>query len=200
MSMEKVKKAVQIEEPPEPAPSITPELVRSTLEILESKGLIHLTEKGAYVPTVRGWRLLTEIKTTKEEIEAFGHKDIKCGDLKRIVLTKKGFPEDDSVIGVKANKSAKELSEEFKSALKQGRKVEIEIEVNGKKEIFSGFGSPALSFEDEEKIEIRKDDEIREGTIVILSNKSASELNEEIRDLIRNPETKIKMTLIVRSE
>jgi DNA-binding HxlR family transcriptional regulator len=52
---------------PEPLPIITPEMVRTTLRALESKGMVKYMEGGAYVPTESGWKRLMEVKTVKEE-------------------------------------------------------------------------------------------------------------------------------------
>ncbi len=197
METEKIKNAIP-EELPEPAPSITPELVKSTLEILESKGLVYLTEKAAYIPTQKGWRLLTEIKTVKEEIEAVGHKNLDLTSEESISLTKSEEIKS-STIGIKANKAAKDLREDFKNAAKQGRRIEIKIEVDGLTETLFAFGSPALLFESSDVLEIRKDDEINKATVAILANKSAKNLGEEVKKALKEGK-KVKVILIVRAD
>ena len=172
------------EELPEPAPAITPEMIQTVYKLLESEGILYSTPKGVYIPTERGWKLLMETRTFEDEIKAFGDERLTLKDENEIEITK-----DDeirpSTVGIGANKGASELKDKVKEALKQGCRVEIEIEAGGKVERIEGFGSPALTFESDKKIRIRKDDEIDGATIAILANKSARELGEGLKEEIK---------------
>jgi hypothetical protein len=191
------KEMQKIAEDVESAPKITPELLRATYEALESRGALFYSDKGVYVPTERGWKLLMEIKPVKEEINAYGSKEIKATDLKSISITK---DEDinDSTIAIKANKACKDLKKEIKSALKDGKKIEITIECEGVTEKIIAFGSPALKLDDDKVIEIRKDDKIDKKTLAIMANKSANELSQELIDSLRKDGNKVKITLEIK--
>ncbi|MEM5867289.1 MAG: DUF371 domain-containing protein [Candidatus Aenigmatarchaeota archaeon] len=196
--MENVKKAQGPPEiAPEPSPTITPEMVRSVFEILESKGMIHYTAGGAYIPTESGWKLLMELKPVREEIVGFGHGDIKAINDSLIRITKSSDV-DDATIVVNANKACKDLSEEFKAAIKTGGKVEVKVEVEGEEEVFFGCGSPALKLTSKEEILIRKDSKIDGKTVVILSDKSANELKQSLIEKLKNPGNKVKITFEIK--
>jgi hypothetical protein len=189
---------VRPEGAPEPMPEITPEMIRIALKALESKGMVKYTEGGAYVPTEGGWKLLSEIKSVKEEIIAYGHPSINATNLKAIFITKAGEAKENGVIAVKANKSPKDFKKEIKDALKEARKVEVTIEAEGVKEKIVGYGSPALKLSSSEEIAIRKDDFIDGKTAVILAGKAANELNQELIEKLRKENTKVKITLEVK--
>jgi hypothetical protein len=67
--------------------------------------------------------------------------------------------------------------------------------VDGLEEKVLAYGSPALELNDENTIVINKTDLINEGTVVILANKAAHDLKEELREKIKNENTKIKILL-----
>jgi len=182
---------------PEPSPAITPEMLKEVLEILESKGMIHYTAGGAYIPTESGWKLLMELKPVKEEIIAYGHPEIKATSNVEIKITKTSNV-DDATIAVNANKACKDLSEEFKAAIKAAGKVEVKIEVEGEEEIFTAYGSPALKLASREEIVIRKSSFVDGKTLAILSDKSACELKQSLVEKLRNPQAKVKISLEIK--
>jgi len=183
----------------EPMPEITPEMIRITLRVLESKGMVKYAEGGAYVPTESGWKLLSEIKSVKEEVIAYGHPSVDATNLRAIFITKAGETKENGVVAVKANKSPKDFKKEVRDALKEARKVEITIEAEGMKETIAGHGSPALKLSSSEEIAIRKDDFIDGKTVVILADKAANELGQELIEKLRKENTKVKITFEVKS-
>ena len=195
---EDIKKGEEIE--PRPMPTITPEMIRTALELLEAKGLTYYTEKGVYIPTQKGWKLLMEIKPVKEEIIAYGHPNIRAKHETTFEITKEEEigPEADCVIGVRANKACEDLSDEMKQALKEGRKVEITLEVEGIEEKIVAYGSPALKLTHSKSMVVRKSDFIDDRTLAILANKSASEISREIIEKMKKPETRMKIILEIK--
>ncbi|MEM5879275.1 MAG: DUF371 domain-containing protein [Candidatus Aenigmatarchaeota archaeon] len=182
---------------PEPSPSITPEMLKDVLEILESKGMIHYTATGAYIPTESGWKLLMELKSVREEIFGHGHPEIKASDNSTIRITK-GLDIDDATIAVNVDKACKDLSEDFKAAIKSARKVEVKIEVEGEGEVFVAYGSPALKLTSKEEIVIRKDSLVDGKTVAILSDKSANELKQSLIEKLKNSQTRVKISLEIK--
>jgi hypothetical protein len=196
MNEEKIKEYRE----PEAAPEITPEMIQTTLRILESKGMIHYTESGAYVPTESGWKLLAEITPVKEEIIAHGHpkitaRDMSCLEIRRGPEIGKDI---DSVIAVKADKACNDLKKETRDALREAKKVEITIETEGVADKVTAYGSPALRLTHPEEIVIRKDDFIDSRTLAILADKSANELKQELVEKLRNENTKVKIILEIK--
>lgn len=188
------------EREPEPMPTITPEMVQTTLKALEAKGMVYYSEGGVYIPTEKGWKLLLEVKPTKEEMEAYGHPNITATHTTTLEITKANEirKDADCIIGIKANKACIDLKKEFKEALKEGRKVEITIEALGIRDKVVAYGSPALKLNHPEDVVIRKSDFIDNRTLAILADKAASELKRELIEKIKNSETKIKITLEIK--
>jgi hypothetical protein len=196
------KRRIKLQEiEPGGMPEITPEMIRLTFRALETKGLIYYMKGGIYVPTEKGWRLLMEVKPTKEEIIAYGHPNITATHKTTLEITKASEIKKDAdcIIGVKANKACIDLKKGFKDALMEAKKVEIEIETEGIKDKIVAFGSPALKLTSQEDIVIRKSDFIDGRTLAILADKAACDLKKELAEKLKNPETKIKVTLEVKS-
>lgn len=191
---------VKSQEFPRPMPEITPEMIQTALKALEAKGMVYYTEKGAYIPTESGWKLLMEIKPVKEEIIAYGHHNITAIHKTTFEVTKEENlgKEGSCIIGVRANKACKDLNEEFKNALKEGKKVEIRIEVEGISDKVIAFGSPALKLSDEKSIVVRKSDYIDKRTLAILSDKAACDIKREIVEKMKNPQTKMRIILEIK--
>lgn len=197
--MKEIKKAQREPEiPSEPFPSITPEMIHTTFKALESTGMIYYTEGGVYVPTETGWKLLMEVKPKIETIEAFGDSKILAISESSIRITK-GSNITEDCIAIRSTKSCVDLDEEFKTALMVARKVEITVNVDGFVDKIVAFGSPALKLTSKNDIIIRKDDFIDENTLAILSDKSASELRNEVKEKLRNGNAKIKITFEIKS-
>ncbi len=195
---EKIKEMGEIE--PE-LPAITPEMIRTTFEALEAKGMVFYSESGAYIPTERGWKLLMEIKPVREEIIAYGHPNVTAKHETTLEITKaEEIKKDaDCIIGVRANKACKDLSKEFKDGLKEGRKLEITIQVEGIEDTIVAYGSPALKLSNEEDIVVRKSDFIDGRTLAILANKAACDLKKELIEKLKDPKTEIKVILEIKS-
>jgi len=185
---------------PEPSPTITPEMIQTTLKVLESKGMVHYTSGGAYVPTEWGWKLLTEIKAVREEIFAHGHPHVESANRETIVITKEMEikRDTDAVIAISSDKACKDLNNEFKNALKEAKRVEITIEAEGERDKIVAYGSPALKLTNSEDIVIRKDSFIDGRTVAILSDKSANELRQELVEKLRVSGATVKITLEIK--
>ncbi len=186
---------------PENGPTITPDMIKLVHQTLEKRGLLYYSEGGVYVPTEKGWRLLTEIKPVTETVSASGSHGIIATCTHSIGLTKSESVHADGkdcMIGVKADKSCKELGDEFRDSLKGGRKVKITIEADGVSDSFEAFGSPALSVSDEEGMVIRKDDFIDDKVVAIMADKSASDLSKELIEKLKKSDTKVTVFLTIQ--
>jgi len=185
---------------PEPSPAITPEMIKSTFEALESRGMVHYTSGGIYVPTEEGWKLLMETRPEKEQIFARGHPKVLATNREMIKITRGEILEKelDATIAVKSDKACKDLKDEFKAALKRAKKVEIVIESEGVSDKIVAYGSPALKLSSMEEIIIRKDSDIDGRTLAILADKSANELNQELVERLRKLDAVVKIGLEIK--
>ena len=185
---------------PEPSPTITPEMIQTAFEVLKSRGMIHYSSGGAYVPTEAGWKLLKEIKLLREEFFARGNSHVEATNQRMLVITKNAdIKKDvDAVIAVGSEKACTELRYEFRNALKEAKRVKITIEAEGVEDKIVAYGSPALKLSNNEEIMIRKDAFIDGRTLAILADKAANELKQELIEKLRNPNTTVKITLEIK--
>ncbi|MEM0480872.1 MAG: DUF371 domain-containing protein [Candidatus Aenigmatarchaeota archaeon] len=135
----------------------------------------------------RGWRIVKIFGNIKEEIIAYGHKNVKASHETTIEITKDDYLTErgDCIIGIKANKACSDFSEEFKIALKSGAKVKITLECENEKDEFFGFGSPALKLSDNRSVVIRRSDYIDERTAIILADKAAKDLKRSLIEKLK---------------
>lgn len=136
-----------------------------------------------------------------EEVFAFGHSLIRSTHKTTFEVTKDEHLTErgDCIIAVKANKSARDLSREFKEAAKKpDSEIKIIIEVEGDVETVKAFGSPYLTFTHPTEMVVRKSSYVCGRTIAIKASKAACDLPREIVSKLQNPEQKIKITLISR--
>jgi len=183
------------------APEITPAMIQTAFRVLEASGMVIYGEEGAYIPTESGWKLLVRSKPVKEEINAFGHKNIAASHTTTFEITKAAEleKEGDCIIAVKADKACADLNKELRNALKEAKRVEITIEAEGVSDVVMAYGSPALRMRHVEDIVVRKSDYIDDRTLAILADKSASELKQELVEELRKPNTKVKIILEIKS-
>ena len=183
-------------------PTITPEMINLVHQTLETRGLLYHSEGKIYIPTENGWRVFSDVKRAKDEVNCHGSAEITASSSSCIGLAKSEkigeSKEGDSIIGVKADKSCKDLGKELKGSLKCGNKVKITIEAGDIIDEFEAFGSPALVITDEGYIMIRKDDHIDEKTVAIMADKSACDLKKELIEKLKDPETKVKLTISIK--
>lgn len=194
-----MKKMPTPDQPHGPSPEITPHMVHTAMNALEKTGMIYYSEGGLYVPTEGGWKLLMEA-SGREEVTAYGHQDIRATDNTGFAIVKAASPEkyQKAIIAVKADKACKDFDRKFKNSLKSGKRIEITIEADGIEDKITAFCSPAFTLTSSEEIAVRKDDRIDGKTIGILANKSAAELDQDLVEKLRNPETKVKIVFEIK--
>jgi hypothetical protein len=172
----------------------TPEMIQFTLTELETKGLVEFYE-GEYTPTEKAQELFKKIEVVKDEIIAWGHPDIAATNKTKIKITSDSIPNDDSVIGVRANKACIDIKPRIKERLKLSEYVKITIDVEGAEDKIIAYGSPALVLKDKNDIIIEKSDFIDNKTLAILADKVAHDLKDELKRKLKNKNTKIKILI-----
>ncbi|WP_290900397.1 DUF371 domain-containing protein [Ferroglobus sp.] len=136
-----------------------------------------------------------------EIISAYGHENIKATHKTTFEITKEKdlTPRGDCIIGVRADKSIRDINDDLKRILRREERVEVVLNLPdyGLEERLFGFGSKRMSFEDESDVVVRKSDFVCGRTLLIKSNKAARDLNREFVELLRDRKTLIEMLVVV---
>ncbi|AHF80078.1 DUF371 domain-containing protein [Thermococcus paralvinellae] len=135
----------------------------------------------------------------KEVIHCYGHENVKATHKSTLEITKEDFltPRGDCIICIKANKSLKELNEEFKRALKSGKKVRIRVIVDNFVDEIIASGDERLTFENDISMVIRKSTYVDGRTLAIKANKAAKDIDRRIIEKLKDPNQKAVIELII---
>ncbi len=136
-----------------------------------------------------------------EEIVAFGHKLIKSVHRTTFEITKDEHLTErgDCIIAVKANKAARDLNERFKKAARKPKaEITIIIEAGDEREFVRAFGDPNLTFTHPTDIVVRKSSYVCGRTVAVKASKAACDLSRKLVEKLKDPEQRVKITLIVK--
>jgi len=139
-------------------------------------------------------------KQTKEIVLARGHENIQATHPSTLMFTKEKHlsKTGDCIIAVAADKALADLSRELREKLKKpNAKLTITIEAAGLTQRINASGSPKLVLTNQADMVIRKGDYISDRTLAVHADKSANDLPRGFIEKLKNPEQKIKITLIV---
>ncbi len=141
-----------------------------------------------------------DVEALIEVIYAKGHPNVQATHRTTVEVTK---DEDltlrgNCIIGVRANKSTADLSEEFKEVLKDPSSVLVALLYveNTLSDIIACHGSESLSLSDRGRVVFRKSSYIDPSTIGIRCSKAAVDLSRYLVSKLRNPETVLSVILI----
>lgn len=134
-----------------------------------------------------------------EELITYGHKNIRATHRSTLEITKEDTltSRGDCIIGVKANKSCKDLSEDLKKAIKREVPVKMIIEVNNFRDEIIGYGNENLILTDPISIVVRRGNYICPRTLMISANKAAFDLDRRLISIIRCHEIPIHIKIII---
>lgn len=135
-------------------------------------------------------------------IYACGHKKILATHNSTFEITRdKSITEKgDCIVAVGSSKGLRDLKDDFKFLLRNDKsKITVVIEACGLKETISGYGNKSLTLDDPNDLVCRKSGFICDKTLMIKADKSASDFDKPFIELIRNPEIKIKIELVVET-
>ena len=141
-------------------------------------------------------------KQTRETLWAIGHPNILAIHPTTLMITKDTHvsKNGDCIVAVAANKSVADLSKEFKENLKKpDAKLSITIAAEGLNEIISATGTPNLILTHPTDIVIRKSSYVCNRTLAICANKASNDLSRELREKLKNPKQKVKITLTIEA-
>lgn len=137
-----------------------------------------------------------------EVICARGHANVQSTHkttfqiTKENVLSKRG----DCVIAIAATKGALDLSSKFKETARHGKaQITVIIEADNVKETVKASGSAGLTFTHPNDLVVRKTSYVCSRTLAINADKAASDISKKLVKKLRNPEQRVKVTLIAET-
>jgi len=135
----------------------------------------------------------------KEIIRCRGHKNVRATHRSTLEFTKEDYltPRGDCILCIEADKGINDLSDEFKAALRAGKRLLIRIKVGDLVDEILAEGSPELILDHDFSMVVRKSDYIDARTLAIRANKAARDIDRKIVELLRNPETKAEIELVI---
>jgi hypothetical protein len=141
-------------------------------------------------------------KQTKERVLAHGHENIQATHPSTLMFTKEKHVSKtgDCIIAVAADKAVADLSRELREKLKKpNAKLTIKIEADGLTQQINASGSSKLVLTNHTDMVIRRGDYVSDRTLAIHADKSSNDLPREFVEKLKNPEQKIKITLVVHA-
>ena len=135
----------------------------------------------------------------RERIVCWGHENVRATHKSTLEFTKEDFltPRGDCILCIKANKGIRDLSEEFKKALKSGKKLTIKIMVDEIEDELIAWGDERLILDHATSMVVRKSEYIDSRTLAVRADKAARDIKREIVEKLKNPEQKAVIELII---
>ncbi len=136
----------------------------------------------------------------KEVVFGYGHKNIQATHKTTFELTKDGglSKKGDCIVSVGGDKALADLTSEFKEKLRKPQsKLIITIEADGITDSVIAKGSPRLILTHPTDMVIRKSDYVCSRTLAVHADKAAQDLSRDLVEKLKNPEQKVKISLVV---
>jgi len=137
----------------------------------------------------------------KEDVSGYGHVNILAKHETTLEFTKEKHlsKKGDCIIAVAADKAVSDLSPRFKANLqKPNARLTILIEAGGVTDRVQALGSGRLILSHPTDAVIRKSDYACSRTLAVRADKAAKDLSRRLVEKLKNPEQKVKITLILR--
>ena len=135
-----------------------------------------------------------------EIIRARGHPNITALHKTTLEITRDRTLSlrGDCIVGVKAEKGIKDISDDLKRWLKSGKRIRIELIIPKYNmiEVIHAQGHRDLEFTHSSDIVIRKSDFVCGRTLAIKADKSARDLDRKFVSLLKNEETVLQIKII----
>lgn len=133
----------------------------------------------------------------EEVILARGHAQVKATHPTTLMITKdeKIGPRGDCIVAVAANKGAADLSEALRRTIRSNCIVSIMLEAGGVTEAICGLGHPDLTLTHPTDVVIRKSMFKCRRTLVIGSDKAASDLSRGLIKRLQNPAVQVRIRI-----
>ena len=136
-----------------------------------------------------------------EVIKAKGHPNVKALHKTTIEITKENFltKRGDCIIGISADKSAVELSDDFKEiALCSNSLIILILIIDRLIDVVVAEGSKDLTLKSDTSIVIRKSKYIDDRTIALNANKAARDINREIINELKRGKSLLALLIAIK--
>ena len=132
----------------------------------------------------------------------YGHFNISGKHKTTIEFTKENFLtlSGDCIIGIKSTKSYEDFNTKFLKLLKLKTKITCFLEIEGFKDKIEGYGHPELTHLDKNSMVIRKSEFKCDRTLMIKANKASHQLNRDLINQLKEPNSKMRVTISVQEE
>jgi len=133
-----------------------------------------------------------------DRLEVWGHPNITAGNGTTFEFTKESHltPRGDCIVGVRADKGARDLAPEFKALAKDPSAViTVEMAVEAMRVVVVGLGSPGLSFTHPTDLVGRRSSYTCGRTLMTRADQAARDFPREFVEAMRNPLQRAKVTL-----
>ena len=137
---------------------------------------------------------------TTFNFHCYGHKNVKSEHKTTLEFTTEHnlSVRGDCIMGVNSSCNLPSLPSILKEKMKiAGSTITVTLKVDNETEILAGQGNSELTFSDEEAIIIRKSSFICPRTLMINSDKSASDISRDFVNLLKNPKKILYVTIQV---
>ena len=136
-----------------------------------------------------------------EYLEVWGHPNITARNQMTFEFTKESHLTiaGDCIVGVKSDKGARDLSQEFIELARKPSTIRVKMVVGTQEILVVGTGSPSLSFLNSKDLVGRKSSYICDRTFIIKANKAARDFPRTLIDKMRNPLQKADITLLIEA-
>lgn len=141
------------------------------------------------------------VKTT-DRFDVWGHPNITARNEVTFEFTREGHltRRGDCIVGVRSEKGARDLSQEFKALARNGSaKIVVEVIVGGLSFTIVGRGSPDLSFSHPTDLVGRKSIYTSDRTFMIAADKAAIDFPRRIIEAMKKPEQMAEVALTVET-
>lgn len=132
--------------------------------------------------------------------QCYGHSNVKSTHRTTLEFTTESdlSTKGDCILAVNSTCSLRELPENLKEKMKiDGQIITVILTVDYTEEKIIGYGSSKLSFTDEDALIIRKSSFVCSRTLMINSNKAASDIPRDIISSLTNPSSVLNVTIQV---
>ena len=138
----------------------------------------------------------------KIEFHCYGHQNVFGTHHSTLEITKDKdlSPRGDCIVGINSDIALVDISEEIKKMIQDEKSiVKLILEVENLKEEIIGYGHKNLELSDKRAMIARKSSYTCKRTLLINANKAAKDISRDIIEKMKNPSTKMKVTIQVQS-
>ncbi|MCK5158811.1 MAG: DUF371 domain-containing protein [Candidatus Heimdallarchaeota archaeon] len=132
-----------------------------------------------------------------------GHPNINATHKTTLEFTKDESltPKGDCILGVNSSCNLINFPSELKERIKSTKaRILVHLQVGRYTDIIEGYGDSRLELSDEYAIIIRKSNFICSRTLMVKSNKAARDINDKIIKSMKDPNSKMKITIQIKEQ